>query len=147
MAEDMPQRELTSQSGHTAIECESCRKIRHRATAADVVHQKTRSPVCLNCALTEVYLQRRAGDQMKKIKALQILRPCVRCKSDNLRRTGWCRECQQHYCDYCKGTDEHCCSGDQVSRKHDILPTCSYFIRFLDYVTVSKSYNHNQTTY
>ncbi len=129
-------------------ECESCCKIRNTHTAADVVHGKTGSSVCVNCALTEHHLQGRAGDKKKKIKVLEILRPCVKCQSDK-PRAGWCfcRECQQHYCDSCKGTDEHCCSGDQVSRKYDVLPTCSYFIHFLDYVTISKSYNHNQTAY
>ncbi len=103
-------------------DCESCRKIRNRPTAADVRYGNSFSPVCVNCVLTKHYLQGKGGDVKTKIKVLEILWPCEKCQdlaSDlPVRSLHFCRECQHHICDKCKETDSHSYKGHQVGWKY-----------------------------
>ncbi len=84
-------------------ECSVCRDVWNCTVPAEIFHRKTTQPVCLNCFLTERWLQRTVQNSGQgQTEATQLLRQCERCvidSSDHVRVLWrFCLKCCQHVC-------------------------------------------------
>lgn len=84
-------------------DCAVCCDVWKKSVPAEIVHGEKRLPVCLNCLLTERWLQHtRQNRPQNAVKAKRLLRQCNTCIAESSGHpwVNWrfCLRCCQHVC-------------------------------------------------